>query len=1193
MSQSQQSNEQRVKDLAEANSVRSDATDVNSFLEKLWDAVEGETREQSESRYFDADGKQVTDPVAVEGRVFSYRVEKPGQVEVRAFPSGADALKGAGGEKCVLERTVNGASISLKETYTDKTGKVAASVNTTVQSKGMLAIETSIAGEHRTIKFEDGHFTSLEMEATLADGIEQRVRILLNKRGEAIDVVVTDKQTGKSVDIEPARKARLLGAAKEVLQQVAAQYGLTPATENGAAKAENSAFLSVEDVMAKLKATANPFRLVPKSDVKAQASVGFLPEQTNGPLAEGALPSRFQISSDRTESAEPSSSSTAKLAQEVFGDIMNGAGQYPKERVTDFSQLSEHERVAAMVQECLQYKNEKAFTELRAEAGRAQAHIDGTSSLAATAFHKVCVVRAMEALENALHSGNAQEKRKAITELCKLRQARLGPPEDYQPVHKAIDDYFEKLTGQDKKSVTRNELDGGRVRAEKSAKDGFVQSADAVAKFALAPDDAGRLKAVEQLKASLEGNPDGRLLQQASQLGDFAAALQLQGALKDKNGKDKVPAALDYLEKNSPHLSTILLSELENLLASDEGLKKLLPTDGQPLTSKAFRELLSVHFEKLAPIIQKSMESGVFKKVIEDAENLLNSKLSPADILRVGIVNGSADDIKTELERVKEALADTNLQYRSLERQLLVRGASAEDRARVLKQISELSNSDQIAGDTSVQTAPTELQAVDAMLQIREATSAKDALAAIERLQQMESDGCLTSSRILQMLSKCSGSSAEDVVKQLKGDSGKEALVSLQKVYNPACENELNRLRLNNLTANFTTDKLPDSESLRQLKADLKAEQDHGNNDAKAWLDWSEAVGKVIQLSGEIKEPEQQKIIAELGQMALDGNASARKMLVGIMVAEVEPYDRYKPALSDGSPQPMVRPTLPWLQTTKNEIVLAAISQFEAVLKKHPDSMQRTEAFAVSLALGLNSKSEVAGYRFNDLLKQGVRSQSHADVMSGIFQALNSNCPGGERLAAALLEGNEHEEFRDYFRRAALWAHDGDEAGLAILAAVAAGRCKQDKPIPQTSENLGKLTLAEQAQRSLLSLAERPEMRAPVIEAVQKACKDSLDSRKQISYGDGKSFELLGDLLANCKPDELAPELIASSRKLIRDELDHLIELNQRREGRTQEEQRQYERVVRGYVAWRTISRRRISTALSIAPTQRTLGCRR
>lgn len=232
------------------------SSESNAFLLKLWDSIEEAGSAQNGENYCDSRGQKLVNPTTAEGRVFCFRNQAPGCIEVVSFPSGPDTLAGNATERCVLKRTVRGGSISLQENYFDAQGVLSARVLTDLDSDGRLRVETSLAGEQRSIEYSNGRFVSLSMEATNADGMKQTVRFILDDQGKPTDLIVTGV-AGVAVAIEPGRKQQLLQAAATVLHQVAKQYDLKNGGQAGGRV--DGPFLSVADVMSKLKTAGNQF----------------------------------------------------------------------------------------------------------------------------------------------------------------------------------------------------------------------------------------------------------------------------------------------------------------------------------------------------------------------------------------------------------------------------------------------------------------------------------------------------------------------------------------------------------------------------------------------------------------------------------------------------------------------------------------------------------------------------------------------------------------------------------------------------------------------------------------------------------------------------------------------------------------------------------------------------------------------
>lgn len=235
-------------------------SEANAFLSKLWDVIEKAEPARAEDSYCDARGQKIANPATSEGRVFCFRNQDPGCIEVLSFASGPAALAGQLTDRCVLRRTVCNGSITLQENYFDARGVLSAGVTTTLDADGKLRVETSIAGERRVVEYSNGRFVGLSMEAAGSDGQKQSVRFSLNDAGRVTGVTVVGAG-GIDIKPEPARERQLMQAATTVLDQVARQYNL----RNGAAEdliagpKNEGAFLSVADVMSKLKMVGKAF----------------------------------------------------------------------------------------------------------------------------------------------------------------------------------------------------------------------------------------------------------------------------------------------------------------------------------------------------------------------------------------------------------------------------------------------------------------------------------------------------------------------------------------------------------------------------------------------------------------------------------------------------------------------------------------------------------------------------------------------------------------------------------------------------------------------------------------------------------------------------------------------------------------------------------------------------------------------
>lgn len=257
-------------------------SEANSFLSKLWDSLESAKPVENEESYCDSRGQMIVNPAGSEGRVFRFRNQAPGCIEVVSFASGPAAAAEQVTDRCVLRRTVRDGGISLQESYFDAQGVLSARVTTSLDTDGKLRVETSIAGEQRVVTYSDGRFIGLSMEATTNDGQKQTVHFSLDAGGAITGLTIVGPGGGELVP-EPARKLQLMQAATTVLNQVAQQYNL----KNGALEVPQNGgpFLSVADVMSKLKTAGNPFE-------PGKAGKLFPPEPAMGERMETTGPPR-------------------------------------------------------------------------------------------------------------------------------------------------------------------------------------------------------------------------------------------------------------------------------------------------------------------------------------------------------------------------------------------------------------------------------------------------------------------------------------------------------------------------------------------------------------------------------------------------------------------------------------------------------------------------------------------------------------------------------------------------------------------------------------------------------------------------------------------------------------------------------------------------------------------------------------
>ncbi|MBX9691616.1 MAG: hypothetical protein K2Z81_04475, partial [Cyanobacteria bacterium] len=218
----------------------------------------------------------------------------------------------------------------------------------------------------------------------------------------------------------------------------------------------------------------------------------------------------------------------------------------------------------------------------------------------------------------------------------------------------------------------------------------------------------------------------------------------------------------------------------------------------------------------------------------------------------------------------------------------------------------------------------------------------------------------------------------------------------------------------------------------------------------------------------------------------------------------------------------------------------------------------RGQAMALALVLG-KEDMEYNRTRIDDLLKRAINGTNGAEVLAGVFDALNRNAPGGVEIARTLLHGANRPEFPQYFSRISDWAARGDEASLTVLSGMLAGRC--DNP-----------ELIEKSKKIMLFLADDKTLQPRVLERLMDAYKkDVVSAKYQVDRTKPASFlllEVMGDVVAKQDKANLPEKLFTDVRDVFRKDLEWFADRhNFETKAPTPEQEKQREHLIRGFLS--------------------------
>lgn len=1171
--------------------------DARNPLDRLWDAIDPDKKPPTD--FYDENGAPVTDLAMFEGQVFSTRINGDGTHEVKSWRSGADALAETPFERCVISCRKTDSLIDRLETYSSSGEHPGLSIRSRLdRDNAQLTVETEFQGERRVVTYQGGKFVGLELVCADEHGVNQNVRFTFTADGRVRGVSLSEGTPPSDTlkELSPGKAADLIGAAKSVLEKVAREYQLpyaaTSVTPDAAAgRSAVGKPIAIEDLLSRLRNGGKPILPLVRRDVLSPAAEPPQDEKpdllsvpvakTENPGGVAAVPPSANAAENDTGraladargeevvtdgegddgaetffvSAElPPPETNLDIAERVFGGhggLLNGAQELPSERQKDYEGLTFHEKTAAMVNEVLVYDNPKAFADLRREAGRQE--WDGVSSAAATAYHRCCVVKAVRAYEDAVRDGDTVGQRNSLRELSKLRVLKLGT--EYGAVHQAIDEYLKQRMEKTPELLTRDMIDDSRRQAMDGAALDFKKAATAFASFAVAENHQERLAAFDAFKQAALENPDPKILAYAAKLGDFVSALNLKETLNaTPPNAESVVAALKMLDSNSSGLSQVLLRSVLQALKENPSTKDEFASTDR-LTMDALCELLNKgKLKDLLPHLQKALGEREFTDVFGEYEKLKTSKFSPAELLRAGLPSPPSDKpdeddkrFEEQIERARDAMKDHNARFQELERKFLARETTAEERLRLLDELKEVvARGDLITGDSATLTNTDHLEAINCALAVKDGKDPKLVAEQLEKLQRFASSGYPLAQRMMTALFPTDTTkSAETMLSRLKGDAGAAALLELQKNTEFVAA-ELDQMRIRNLTYNFMSDRLPSANELDELKTLLEGEQTNGNKGAADWLKWTEAAKLVVKISigGGLKEPEKQAAIEELAALAKDGNNHARKMLLGIVLYDVNPQCRaqWNSQFNSHEGPKVLRPNLTSVDSYRREYFYAAAKGISAAYEKRSDELDRGDAFALSLAVGQSS-------RLDALLGEALKGRNGGEILQGVFEAIRINAPGGEHLARTILHGANRPEFAEMLSSFLRWAESGDKVGMIVLAGVLAGR--RENP-----------DLFEVCKQTILRLGGDKNKQAAVLETLLQTYKADVENGAKPNF---ELIEIMGDVLAKNKKGDIPEKLFNDVRDVFRKELTFL---NDWRNENVPNRDKRFEHVLRGFMSF-------------------------
>lgn len=881
-------------------------------------------------------------------------------------------------------------------------------------------------------------------------------------------------------------------------------------------------------------------------------------------------PAEFFVSAEYSDDAEYSDEgeksaatkvdSRTAAAQRVFGDdlstLMSGAAQIPEDG-SDYKKHDHHQKVAGMVSEFLK-GNDRALADLRIEAGRPD--WTGASSVAPSAFHRVSVVKAVLDLEKAIESGDREQQKDALRELAKLRSIKLGGENDFAIVHKAIDDYLKIRTEQQPELIGRDQFNEMRRRSEERLKETFKQSAGSFTAFLTATDTQKREQALEAFQKSVNENPDSKLLEWSSRLGDYGSALNLkQQAGLEKPDPNALRAALERLEQSSPPLAADYLADvLKSLKEDPHGGAQF--ANVETLDMNAVRELLrDGKHDILLPHLKKSLETGQIKELFDELDALRSSNHSPLDLLKAGR-HRDKNDFDQAVEYANENARQEEKDLRLLEAAFLKRGATQDERDRVIEQLRQRADQSQLMIGSTTGPDAYRLEQISKVLGLKESQNPVKAAEYLVALKDARGAGNPYAQTLLDKLTAGQPEKVDEMITTLQsgGDASNELLKKLEDAAK-FIDADLDTLRLENLTWNFKSTKAPTPEELGELETVLKVERENGNDGVETWLQWCDATKLVLPLkagSGLTKEARLENI-KQLGELSRNGNDHARKALLAVLVDSVAPQARaYWNAEFNSETNPRaVRPSLPdAVQADSHDYAAAAAKAMVTIYDGKADQLGSSEALALSLALGRWADRSVISADIESLLKRGLEGKNGDAVLSGTFTALNINAPGGDAIARAILHGANRPELTKFVPNFVNWAEKGDKVGMQILAGLLA-KTEDPKIIKVAGETFNKI-------------AGDKRNHQPALEALLHAYDTEVkqtDLLKKTGRGNPALVEILGDVLGKVDKEAVPQKLFTDTKNVLLNELTFFNKNPNERDNPDQKNR--YEYAVRGFIS--------------------------
>lgn len=851
--------------------------------------------------------------------------------------------------------------------------------------------------------------------------------------------------------------------------------------------------------------------------------------------------------------------SLTSAAIAVFGDIndLSIANPVPEDGKGYKTFGDAHGRVAGMVAEILK-GDDQAFADLRIEAGRPDWM--GASSVAPSAFHRVSVVKAVLELEKAIDSGDKQKQTEALRELAKMRSIRPGS--DYQFVHKAIDDYLKVKTDKQPELIGRDQFNEYRRQSEERLKESFKQSSFAFTAFLTAPDGQKRQQAIDAFQKSANDNPDSKLLEWSSRLGDYGSALNLKQQLNaEKPDAKEIEKALDRLNKTSPGLLNDYLDDILTRLKADPKTGDQFAKVDRLDVDSVKKLIQNGKLDSILPYLKQSMASGQMHELFTELDELKKSKHSPLDLLKAGL--SRPNEMNDAIEQNRETLRkEEEEELRKLERDFLKRGAPQEDRDKAIEELRKKAEESRLM--IGVMSGPDvyRLEPLNKVLALKET---EDPIKASEFLKSLKDSSSAENPHAKAILDKLlpgrDPQKIDELIKTLAagGDAGRDALKQL-KPATRFVEAELGPLRIENLTWNHRGDKPPSSKDLDALQVALRAERDAGNKGADTWLDWCDAAKLVIPLkagSGATKESRIDNI-KQLGDLAKNGNEHARKALLAILVDPVNPQTRgfWNAEFNWQDGPKALHADLPKsVKQESYEYADAAVKALVTAYDGKTDQLGRGEALAMSLALGHWSDRHGTTTALDGLLKKGIAGKNGDAVLAGVYDGLYINAAGGEQLARTILHGAHRPEFEKYMPSFVRWAEAGDKVGMQVLAGLLGGK----------TDNAG---LIKTARETFFKIASDKRSQQPALEALMQAYEQDVkqtDVLKNPPKGNPVILESLGDVLGKTDRANIPDKLMSEVKLLFRREMEFFN--GNEKERVNPEQKNRYEHAVRGFVA--------------------------